>query len=163
MKVRRFSGRPAWAAKATKASPPSSSASRTRSATSKYAYAKQNKLTWVMLQNAAGNYVAPDDKTFKAAAAGRRLNKSAFGENPDQSGGRSLADQRCYLHPDAQAADKPAQAAEALKFFEWALQEWQQLPASWTMCRCRIAWSSRSSPPGATSRDASGKPVPYAK
>ena len=35
-----------------------------------YAYAKQNKMSHVLLQNQAGNFVAPDDATFKAAAAG---------------------------------------------------------------------------------------------
>src|ERR1035437_3946896 len=35
-----------------------------------YAYAKQNKLTFTQLQNRAGQFVAPDDKSFQAAAAG---------------------------------------------------------------------------------------------
>lgn len=34
-----------------------------------YAYAKQNKLAYALLKNKDGNYVAPDDKTFAAAAA----------------------------------------------------------------------------------------------
>ncbi len=35
-----------------------------------YTYVKQNKLSYVMLQNADGQFVAPDDTAFKAAAAG---------------------------------------------------------------------------------------------
>jgi phosphate transport system substrate-binding protein len=35
-----------------------------------YSYAKQNKLSVAILQNAAGKFVAPDDLTFAAAAAG---------------------------------------------------------------------------------------------
>ena len=35
-----------------------------------YAYVKQNKLTYVQLQNKSGKWVHPDDKTFSAAAAG---------------------------------------------------------------------------------------------
>src|SRR3954465_12290257 len=45
-----------------------------------YAYALQNKLAHAIMQNAAGNFVAPDDATFKAAAAGAEWNKSAFYE-----------------------------------------------------------------------------------
>jgi len=35
-----------------------------------YAYAKQNKLAHTLLRNADGQFVGPDDDTFKAAAAG---------------------------------------------------------------------------------------------
>ena len=35
-----------------------------------YAYVKQNKLNYVLMQNADGAFVAPDDTAFKAAAAG---------------------------------------------------------------------------------------------
>src|SRR6187431_3233451 len=34
-----------------------------------YAYAKQNKMAHALMQNAAGQFVAPDDSAFKAAAA----------------------------------------------------------------------------------------------
>ena len=34
-----------------------------------YAYAKQNKMTYALLQNRDGNFVKPDDEAFKAAAA----------------------------------------------------------------------------------------------
>ena len=35
-----------------------------------YAYAKKNNMTYVNLKNVAGQFVAPDDETFAAAAAG---------------------------------------------------------------------------------------------
>ena len=35
-----------------------------------YAYAKQNKMSYVQLKNKDGNYTKPDDETFKSAAAG---------------------------------------------------------------------------------------------
>ena len=34
-----------------------------------YAYAKKNKIAWAQLKNRDGNFVQPDDSTFKAAAA----------------------------------------------------------------------------------------------
>ena len=43
-----------------------------------YAYVKQNKLSYALLQNSAGNFVAPDDKAFKAAAAGADWAKSFY-------------------------------------------------------------------------------------
>ena len=43
-----------------------------------YAYAKQNKMSYVQLKNAAGSYVSPDDANFKAAAAGADWSKSYY-------------------------------------------------------------------------------------
>src|SRR6185369_16240629 len=34
-----------------------------------YAYAKQNKMNYALLQNSAGQFVAPDSAAFQAAAA----------------------------------------------------------------------------------------------
>jgi len=86
-----------------------------------YAYAKQNKLTWVQLQNAAGNYISPDDLTFKAAAAGADWHKSNFGEILTNQAGKDawpITGATFILMHKVQ--DKPAQAAEVLKFFEWS-------------------------------------------
>jgi phosphate transport system substrate-binding protein len=38
-----------------------------------YAYVKQNKMTYTLMQNAAGKFAPPDDVGFKAAAAGADL------------------------------------------------------------------------------------------
>ena len=43
-----------------------------------YAYVKQNKMNYAKLQNAAGNFVSPDDDNFKAAAAGAEWEKSFY-------------------------------------------------------------------------------------
>lgn len=86
-----------------------------------YAYAKQNKLTWVSMQNAAGNYIAPDDLTFKAAAAGADWHKSNFGEILTNQAGKDawpITGATFILMHKVQ--EKPAQAAEVLKFFEWS-------------------------------------------
>jgi phosphate transport system substrate-binding protein len=86
-----------------------------------YAYAKQNKLAHVALKNAAGNYVQPDDETFKDAAATADWNKSAFGEILTNQAGKNawpITGATCILMHKAQ--DKPTQGAEVLKFFEWS-------------------------------------------
>ena len=43
-----------------------------------YAYVKQGNMTWVHVQNAAGAWVAPDDVTFKAAAANASWSKTFY-------------------------------------------------------------------------------------
>ena len=42
-----------------------------------YAYAKQNKMTYALLQNKDGQFVAPDADNFKAAAAGADWSEAA--------------------------------------------------------------------------------------
>ncbi|RLJ63489.1 phosphate ABC transporter substrate-binding protein PstS [Sulfurisoma sediminicola] len=86
-----------------------------------YAYAKQNKLAHAVMKNAAGNFVAPDDATFKAAAAGADWNKSAFGEILTNQAGKDswpITGATFILMHKVQA--KPEQGAEVLKFFEWS-------------------------------------------
>ncbi len=91
-----------------KASPPSWAACPTRSATSEYAYVKQNKMTYAQLQNAAGNFVSPDDTAFKAAAAGADWNKSFYQVLTNQARQGCMADHRRHLHPGAQDAGQAA-------------------------------------------------------
>lgn len=86
-----------------------------------YAYARQNKLSYVMLQNADGQFVAPDDTTFKAAAAGADWAKSAFAEILTNQAGKSswpITGATFVLMHKVQA--KPEQGAQVLKFFDWA-------------------------------------------
>ena len=87
-----------------------------------YAYVKQNKMTYVQLQNAAGNYVSPDDTAFKAAAAGADWAKSFHQILTNQPGKDSWPLTGATFILMHKAQDKPAQAATALKFFEWAYQ-----------------------------------------
>jgi len=86
-----------------------------------YAYAKQNKLTHAILKNASGNFVAPDDLTFKAAAAHADWTKSNFAEILTEQTGKDAwpitGATFILMH---KVEDKPAQAAEVLKFFDWS-------------------------------------------
>jgi phosphate transport system substrate-binding protein len=85
-----------------------------------YAYAKQNKMSYVMLRNAAGNFVAPDDASFQAAAAGADWAKSFYQVLTEQPGAQSWPITGATFIIMHKAQDKPAQASAALKFFEWA-------------------------------------------
>src|SRR5687768_15931156 len=85
-----------------------------------YAYAKQNKMSHVLLKNQAGNFVAPDDVNFKAAAAGADWTKSFYQvltEQPGKDAWPLTGATFIMLH---KAQDKPEQAMATLKFFDWA-------------------------------------------
>ena len=85
-----------------------------------YAYAKQNKMTYTMLKNDAGNFVAPDDATFKAAAANADWNKSFYQVLTGQPGKDSWPITAATFIMMHKVQDKPANAGNALKFFDWA-------------------------------------------
>lgn len=85
-----------------------------------YAYVKQNKMTYVQMQNADGQFVAPDDTAFKAAAAGADWAKSFYQILTNQPGKESWPITGATFILMQKSQDKPAQAATSLKFFEWA-------------------------------------------
>jgi phosphate transport system substrate-binding protein len=85
-----------------------------------YAYAKQNKMTHVLMKNQAGSFVAPSDATFKAAAAGADWSKSFYQVLTDEPGKDSWPITGATFIMMHVKQDKPAQAAAALKFFDWA-------------------------------------------
>lgn len=95
-----------------------------------YAYAKQNKLTHTLLRNADGQYVGPDDETFKAAAAGADWSKAAFGAVLTEQPGKSswpITGATFILMHKSQA--KPQQAVQVMKFFEWSYANGGKLAA----------------------------------
>ncbi|MBT9609883.1 phosphate ABC transporter substrate-binding protein PstS [Aquabacterium sp.] len=85
-----------------------------------YAYAKQNKMSHVALKNAAGNFVEPDDLTFKAAAAAAEWNKSFYQVLTNQAGKDAWPLTGATFILVHKSQDKPVQGAATLKFFDWA-------------------------------------------
>jgi phosphate transport system substrate-binding protein len=85
-----------------------------------YAYAKQNKMTYALMQNSAGSFVAPDDTTFKAAAAGAEWNKSFFQILTNQPGKDAWPITGATFIMMHTKQDKPQQATASLRFFDWA-------------------------------------------
>ena len=85
-----------------------------------YAYVKQNKMTFAVMQNAAGTFVSPDDLTFKAAAAGADWAKSFYQILTNQAGKDAWPLTGATFILMHKVQDKPAQASTALKFFDWA-------------------------------------------
>ena len=85
-----------------------------------YAYAKQNKMSFTLLKNAAGNFVAPDDDTFKAAAANADWKKSFYQVLTEQPGKDSWPITAATFIMMHKVQDKPVNASNSLKFFAWA-------------------------------------------
>lgn len=126
-----------------------------------YAYVKQNKMNFVLMQNSAGTYVAPDDLTFKAAAAGADWNKSFFQILTNQPGKDSWPISGATFILMQKVQDKPQNATATLNFFNWALMEGDKtasdldyvpMPDS-SKAAIRRAW--------AEIKDTSGKAVAY--
>jgi phosphate transport system substrate-binding protein len=94
-----------------------------------YAYAKQNKMAHVMLKNAAGTFVAPEDDAFKAAAANADWSKSFYQVLTNQAGAHAWPITGATFVMMHAASDKPAQAAASLKFFDWAYNSGDKMAA----------------------------------
>jgi phosphate transport system substrate-binding protein len=125
-----------------------------------YAYVKQNKMTYALMQNADGKVVAPDDSAFKAAAAGADWDKSFYQILTNQPGAQAWPITGATFILMHRAQEKPAQAAAALKFFDWAYKngdktaedlDYVPMPAS-VKSRIATLWT-------ASIKDASGKVV----
>jgi phosphate transport system substrate-binding protein len=87
-----------------------------------YAYAKQNNLTYALMENKAGKFVAPTATNFAAAAAGADWTKAPgfYLLLLDQAGANAwpITGATFILMHKQQA--NPATAGEVLKFFDWA-------------------------------------------
>jgi len=127
-----------------------------------YAYAKQNRMSYVQLRNAAGNYVIPDDASFKAAAAGADWNRSFYQILTEQPGAGSWPITGATYILMHKAQEKPASAAAALKFFDWAYKNGDQMAAELDYVPLpesvknliRKQWADHL-------RNASGQPIPF--
>jgi phosphate transport system substrate-binding protein len=94
-----------------------------------YAYTKKNNMTYVTMKNADGKFVAPDDLTFAAAAAGTDWSKipgmgtfitNAAGAKAWPISGASFI--LVYRKPE-----NKERTAEVLKFFDFAFKEGKKL------------------------------------
>jgi phosphate transport system substrate-binding protein len=87
-----------------------------------FSYAKQNKLPFAQMRNAAGTFVSPDDLTFKAAAAGASWNQSTVQILTNQPGKDAWPITGATFILVYKTQDKPTQGSEVLKFFDWAFK-----------------------------------------
>ena len=125
-----------------------------------YAYAKQNNMTYAILKNSAGSFVAPDDATFKAAAAHADWSKSAFYEIlTDEPGKDSWPITGATFILMHKVQDKPAQAAEAIKFFDWSYKNGDKMATDLNYVPLPDSLIKLIHSSWSQLKDASGKPV----
>ena len=97
-----------------------------------YAYAKRNRMTHASVRNRDGQFVQPDDATFKAAAANADW-KNAPGfyqiltDQPGRTAWPITGASFILMHV---RQDKPQNAAEVLKFFDWSFRNGDAAAAS---------------------------------
>jgi phosphate transport system substrate-binding protein len=89
-----------------------------------YAYAKTNKMGYVMLQNRAGKFVAPNSEAFAAAAANANWKKAPgfYLVLTDQPGVKSWPITGASFVIVYKQPDNPARLLEVLKFYSWAFK-----------------------------------------
>ena len=127
-----------------------------------YAYAKQNRMTYAMLKNRDGEFVAPSDKTFQAAAAGADWkNAKGFYEIlTDEPGKASWPITGATFILMHKIQPEGAKAKEVLRFFDWAYRDGDRMALDLdyipmpdeVVKLIQSAWKSQI-------RDAGGKPV----
>ena len=97
-----------------------------------YAYVLQNKMTYALVKNRDGHFVAPSAKAFMAAAAGADWSKAPgmylILTNAPGADAWPIAGATFILMHNVQ--DKPERAAGVLKFFKWAYASGDQMAES---------------------------------
>jgi len=124
-----------------------------------YAYVKQSKMDFVELKNAAGNYVEPDDTTFKAAAGGADWSKSFYQiltEQADKNAWPITGTTYVLMHA---SQDKPAQGTAVLKFFDWSFANGDKAAADLDYVTLPDSLKAAIHAKWASIKDASGKTI----
>ncbi|HYX66042.1 MAG TPA: phosphate ABC transporter substrate-binding protein PstS [Burkholderiales bacterium] len=127
-----------------------------------YAYVKQNKMAYALVQNRQGEFVMPNAQAFQAAAAGADWSKAPgmyliLTDAPGQNAWPIAGATFILMH---KAQDKPENAKEVLKFFSWAYANGDAMAESLdyvpmpdkVVKLIQASWKSEI-------KDASGKPV----
>jgi phosphate transport system substrate-binding protein len=127
-----------------------------------YAYARQNRLAHALLQNRDGEFVAPDEESFKAAAAGADWAKAPgmYLILTDQAGKRAWPITGASFILMHKVQERPEKGKEVLKFFAWAFRNGGKMAADLdyvpmpgaVVTLIESQWK-------ATIKDASGRPI----
>ena len=94
-----------------------------------YSYAKQNSMSYTLLKNRDGVFVAPSEDSFKAAAAGANWNQSFYQLITDQPGKNAWPISTATFILMHLKQDKPEHATETFKFFAWAFKHGDKIAA----------------------------------
>jgi phosphate transport system substrate-binding protein len=124
-----------------------------------YAYVKQNKMTYARMRNRDGGVVSPDDTAFKAAAAGAAWSKTFYQVLTDQPGKEAWPITGATFILMHKTQDKPAQAATALKFFDWAYRNGDKTAGDLDYVPMPVTVKSAIVAVWGEIRDGAGKPI----
>ncbi|MDB5839446.1 MAG: pstS [Herminiimonas sp.] len=127
-----------------------------------YAYAKKNNMSHTQVKNRDGQFVQPDDETFKAAAAGADWTKTpgmavVLTDQPGKASWPITGASFILMHKVQADAGK---AKEVVKFFDWAYRnggamatelDYVAMPPA-VITQVQGAWKAQL-------KDGSGKPV----
>jgi phosphate transport system substrate-binding protein len=94
-----------------------------------YAYVKKNNMNYMLLQNKAGNFVAPDDTAFAAAAAGADwFSVPGMGLSIVNQPGKDTwpVTTASFIIMYREPQDKRA-SQEVIKFFDWSFKNGKKL------------------------------------
>ena len=127
-----------------------------------YAYAKGNKLDYAQMRNRDGQFVRPDDESFKAAAASADWTKTpGMGVVlTDQAGKTSWPMTGASFILMHAKQEKPESGREVLKFFDWSFKngakmaselEYVPMPEA-VIKQIQAEWKSKV-------KDTAGKPL----
>ncbi|MFA9439785.1 phosphate ABC transporter substrate-binding protein PstS [Uliginosibacterium sp. sgz301328] len=128
-----------------------------------YAYAKQNKLTYALVQNKDKQWPQPSDDTFAAASAGANWGPAFYEILTEQPGKDAWPITSATFILMHKQQDKPAQAQEVLKFFEWAYKNGGKMAADLDFVPLPDATVKQIYTSWGQIKDASGKTVSAAK
>jgi phosphate transport system substrate-binding protein len=128
-----------------------------------YAYAKQNKLAHALMANKDGQFVAPSDDAFKAAAAGADWAKTpGMGVIlTDQSGKASWPITGASYILMHKVQPNAATAKEVLKFFDWAYKSGDATASGLDYVPMPDSVKTQVFKAWGEIKDASGKPVAW--
>ncbi len=126
-----------------------------------YAYVKQNKMNYALMQNSTGAFVSPDDSAFKAAAAGADWSKSFYQILTNQPGKDAWPISGATFILMHKLQDKPANGSEALKFFSWAYKNGDKVADDLDYVPMPKPVVASIEKTWAELKDASGKPIAF--
>jgi phosphate transport system substrate-binding protein len=126
-----------------------------------YAYAKQNKLAYALVQNKAGEFPVPDDASFQAAAAGANWDAApGFGISLNNQAAKDawpvVSATFILMHAKP---EKPEQSKAALAFFDWAFKNGDKLATELEYVPMPEAVKTKVRASWAGITDNSGKPI----
>ena len=126
-----------------------------------YAYAKQNKLSYALVKNADGNFPAPEEKAFQAAAANANWQEQpGFGISlNNQKGAQAWPITSATFILVYAKPEKPEETQAALKFFDWAYKNGDKLASDldYVALPANVKDQVRNAWKGVT--DNAGKPI----